>query len=72
MRMDAFDVVMIVFFLVIPIALIVSLVLLHREKRARRAAEAELAARREEASALRQRLAVCESADNSKNSNRSG
>ena len=30
MRMDAFDVVMIVFFLVIPIALIVSIVLLHR------------------------------------------
>ena len=69
--MDGFDIVMILFFFVLPIALVVSLVLLRRERRARQAAEAELAASKDEVSALRQRLSELTHADETKNSNQS-
>ena len=69
--MDGFDLVMILFFFIFPIALVVSLVLLRRERRAHQAAEAELTALREEASALRERLSALTHADENKNSNHS-
>ena len=69
--MDGFDFVMILFFFVFPIALVVSLVWLRRERRARQAAEAALATSKEEISALRQRLSEFTHADETKNSNQS-
>lgn len=60
--MDGFDLVMLLFFLIIPIALIVCLVMLARARRKLRQSRMEIRA-------LTERLRQAESANNSKNGN---
>ena len=60
--MDIFDVIMIIFFLLVPAALIVVAILLARAKRALRQTQQELASTQE-------RLRLLESAQSAKNSN---
>lgn len=62
--MDPFDIVMILFFLVIPVALIVCAVLLVRTKQALSRAAAEIRA-------LQMRLSQAEAANSTKNGNQS-
>lgn len=62
--MDPFDIVMILFFLVIPVALIICAVLLVRTKQALSRAAAEIRA-------LQMRLSQAEAANSTKNGNQS-